>query len=236
MGIRRAAVALLLSGVAVVATATPAFAQTELDASSPHQGATLAAPKQIVLSFTGHVTLPANPITVTGENSASWTVEKATAIGPLVTASVRASGPPGPYTLNYRVIAEDGDAVTGTISFTLIPADAGSVARPPTATAAPPGNASSTAPHVAAPHALPGAVSDAASTNDSGGIPAWVWILGAVVVLAIGVLQAFRIGRLGGPEVLDPVEPRAHQNPPPDVADRQDDPDRNGPLEDGPDD
>jgi hypothetical protein len=38
-------------------------------------------------------------------------------------------------------------------------------------------------------------VSDAASTSESDGLPAWVWILGAVVVLAIGVLEAFRLGR-----------------------------------------
>jgi hypothetical protein len=38
-------------------------------------------------------------------------------------------------------------------------------------------------------------VSDVASTSDSGGIPAWMWILGAVVVFAIGVLEAFRVGR-----------------------------------------
>jgi methionine-rich copper-binding protein CopC len=207
MSIRRAAAALLLSGAAVVATATPALAHTELDRSSPAEGATLAAPKLIVLSFTGHVTLPANPITVTvtGGNGASWTVGKATATGPVVTAPVRPSGPPGPCTLTYKVIAEDGDAVTGTISFTIVPADTTSGAPPPTATTTPPSTASSTAAHGApAPHGVSGAVSDAASTSDSGGPPAWVWILGAVVVLAIGVLVAFRLGRSSGPEILAP--------------------------------
>jgi methionine-rich copper-binding protein CopC len=198
MSVRRAAAALLLSVAAVVATATPAFAQTELDASSPGEGATLGAPKLIVLSFTGHVTLPANPITVTGGNGASWTVGKATATGPLVTAPVRPSGPAGPYTLTYRVIAKGGDAVNGTISFTIVPADIGSAASRPATATTPPRTASSTAsdapPH-GVPHAASGAVSDAASTSDSGGIPAWVWILGAVVVLAIGLLEAFRVGR-----------------------------------------
>jgi copper resistance protein C len=191
MGIRRAAAALLISGVAVVATATPAFAQTELDASSPHQGGSLAAPKMIVLSFTGHVTLPANPITVTGENGASWTVGKATAIGPLVTAPVQSRGPVGPYTLNYRVIAEDGDAVTGTISFTLLDTSAGP---PPTVPTTAPGTASPTSSHTPV-HGASGAVPDVASTSDSGGIPAWVWILSAAAVLAIGVLEALRVGR-----------------------------------------
>jgi copper resistance protein C len=201
MSIRRAAAALLLSGMAVVATATPAFAQaeqTKLDASSPHQGATLAAPRLIVLSFTGHVTLPANPITVTGGNGASWTVGKAKVTGPVVTAPVRQRGPLGPYTVTYQLISDDGDAVTGTVSFTLISADPNPAARPPSsgATAATPPNAASSpeGPHGGS-HVLPGAVSDAASTSDSGGIPAWVWILGAVAVLAIGMLEAFRVGR-----------------------------------------
>jgi methionine-rich copper-binding protein CopC len=190
MSIRRAATALLLSGVAVVAMATPAFADTELKGSTPSDGESLGAPKLIVLSFTGHVTLPANPITVTGGNGASWTIGKAAATGPLVTAPVRQSGPAGPYTLNYQVISDDGDAVTGTISFTIVP----TTAAPPPKTTTPPSPASSTASHAAA-HGSSGPVSDAASTSDSGGIPAWVWILCAVVVLAIGVREAIRVGR-----------------------------------------
>jgi copper resistance protein C len=227
MSVRRALAALLLSGVAVVATATPAFAHTELNGSSPAEGELLAAPRMILLSFTEHVTLPANPITVTGGNGASWTVGKATASGPLVTAPVRPSGPPGPYTITYKVIAEDGDAVTGKISFTLIPTDVGSVGRLPSANKAPPSDASSTGSH-GVPHAVSGAVPDAASTSDLGGIPIWVWILGAVVVLAIGVLEAFRVGRSSGPGALDRMKRRARRGSPSVVADRQDDPDRDG--------
>lgn len=191
MSIRRAATALLLSGVAVVAMATPALADTELKGSSPHDGMTLAAPQLIVLSFTGHVTLPANPITVTGANGASWTIGKATTKGPLVTAPVRQSGQPGLYKLNYRVISEDGDAVTGTVSFTIVSSTG---APPPTTT--PPSSTESSAPALHAPsHGGSVALPDAASTSDSGGIPVWVWILGAVVVFAVGVLEAFRVGR-----------------------------------------
>ena len=52
MGIRRAVAVLLLGGVAMVVTATPAFARTELDASLPREGILIAEPRQIVLSFT----------------------------------------------------------------------------------------------------------------------------------------------------------------------------------------
>lgn len=193
MSIRRAAAALLLSGMAMAAMATPAFADTELMGSSPAEGSSLAAPRTVVLSFTGHVKLPANPITVTGGNGASWTVGKATVKGPLVTAPVRPSGPAGPYALRYQVISDDGDAVTGTISFTIVDTSGA----PPPKTTTPPSTASSgssAASHGAA-HGPSGAVSGAVSTSDSGGIPAWVWIVGAAVALAIGVLEAFRIGR-----------------------------------------
>ena len=191
MSIRRAAVALLLSGVAVVAMATPAFADTELDGSSPTDGESLGAPRQIVLSFTEHVTLPANPITVTGGNGASWTVGKATATGPLVTAPVRQVGPAGPYTLKYKVTSEDGDAITGTISFTIVTTSAAPAPKITT----PPSTASSSTETHGTGHGLSPAVTDAASTSDSGGIPAWVWILSAAVLLAVGVLEAFRVGR-----------------------------------------
>jgi methionine-rich copper-binding protein CopC len=205
MGIRRAAAALLLSGAVVVATAPPVFAEPEktvLDASSPHADSLVAAPRLIVLSFTGHVTLTENPITVVGKNGVSWAVDKATAVGPVVTAPVRRVGPPGPYTLTYKMIDKNGDPVTGSISITLIPPDFTPPPRSPsngTATAAPPGAASpstsAAAPHGGSTHVLPGPPSEASSTNDSPGIPAWVWILGAAAVLGVGLLEALRVGR-----------------------------------------
>jgi copper resistance protein C len=191
MSIRRAATALLLSGMAVVAMATPAFADTELKGSTPSEGTLLGPPRQIVLSFTGQVTLPANPITVTGGNGESWTLGKVTTKGPLVMAPVQQTGQPGPYTLKYRVTGDDGHAVTGTISFTIV-AVSGAPAPPNPTT--PPETESSVDSHAAAHGGSP-ALPEAPSTSDSGGIPAWVWILGAVAVFAVGVLEAFRIGR-----------------------------------------
>jgi hypothetical protein len=252
MSIRRAAAALLLSGVAVVATAPPAFARAEpvgssspqLIGSSPREGASLAAPQLIMLAFDRPVTLSANPIKVTGVNGTSWTVGKAKVTGPVVTAPVRQRGPLGPYTIAYQMISGDGDPVTGTVSFTLISADTNSAAKPPSnGTPKSPSSASSTA-YPAAPHGgshvlpgvvLPGAEPNPVSTSDSGGIPAWVWIVGVVVVLAIGLLEAFRVGRTGGPQVVDRVKPRARRNPPPVVADGQDEADGQGGSGDGPD-
>lgn len=207
MSIRRAVAALLLSVVATVAVATPALAHAEpiesssleLIGSSPKPDSLLASPQLVMLSFNKPVTLAANPITITAGNGASWTLGQPKITGPVVTAPVLSRGPLGPYTITFNVIF-DGDPITGTIAFTLISPDTKSAAKPPSKGAKPPSPASSTAspavPHGGS-HLLPGAVSDTVSTSDSGGIPAWVWIIGAVVVLAIGLLEAFRMGRSG---------------------------------------
>lgn len=72
MNIRRLASALLLSAAAVTLTATPAFAHAELKASDPAQGASIATPpQQVSLTFAEAVTLPDNPVTVTGPDGAS---------------------------------------------------------------------------------------------------------------------------------------------------------------------
>ncbi len=177
MDVRRLAAALLLSGVAVVATATPAFAHAELIASDPAQGAALPAPpQQVALTFNEPVTPAADPVTITGPEGASWTVGTPSIAGAMVTAPVQPSGPAGAYTLTYRVVSDDGDEVTGTVAFTLTTA-ATTTTNPTTA-----------APTTTAPAAAP-----TSDTDD--GVPAWVWILGAAVLLAIGVLVALRLAR-----------------------------------------
>jgi methionine-rich copper-binding protein CopC len=182
MNIRRLATALLLSGAAVVATATPAFAHAELIASDPAQNASLAAaPQQVSLTFGEAVTLGDNPVTVTGPEGASWTVGQAAVNGAVVTAPVQPNGPAGAYTLAYTVISDDGDEVKGTVLFTLTAAAGPTTTT--TTTEAPPSTTASAEPA-------------AASTNDSdGGIPVWVWILGAVVLVAIGLVVALRVAR-----------------------------------------
>lgn len=187
MNLRRLATVLLLSGVAVVATATPAFAHAELTASSPAQNASLAeAPQQVQLTFSEAVTLPDNPVTVAGPDGASWTAGPASIAGAVVTVPVTPSGPAGAYTLTYNVISDDGDAISGTVQFTLTAAVPGATSTTATATSEPPPTTSP--PTTAAPAA--------SSTNDSGGgIPVWVWIVGAVVVVVGGLLLALRLGR-----------------------------------------
>jgi methionine-rich copper-binding protein CopC len=187
MNLRRLAAALLLSGVAVVVTATPAFAHAELTGSSPAQNASLAeAPHQVQLTFSETVTLADNPVTVAGPGGVSWTAGQASIAGTVVTVPVAPSGPAGAYTLTYQVISDDGDPISGTVQFTLTTAVSGATitltaeSTSPSTTSAP---TSSTA-------------AAATSTSDSGGgVPVWVWILAAVVVVVVGLVVALRLGR-----------------------------------------
>jgi methionine-rich copper-binding protein CopC len=181
MKIRQIATTLLLTGAAVVATATPAFAHAELISSNPAQGASVAAPpQQVQLTFSEAVTLPDNPFTITGPDGASWTVDTPSIAGAVITIPVQPSGPAGAYTLTYKVTADDGDTETGTVAFTLTTA-AGTTSATTTTTEAAPTTT---------------ATASVANTSDSdSGIPVWVWILGAVILVAIGVVVALRLGR-----------------------------------------
>lgn len=173
--LRRLTAVFLLSGIAVVTTATPAFAHPELIDSKPAKHAALATPpQQVELTFDQPVTLGAKSVTITGPGGAAWTVGTPTAAGPVVTAPVRASGPAGDYSVIYEVVSQDGDEVTGAVTFTL------------TAAVAPPTTSATTATSMAPA---------ADESTDDGGMPAWVWVLGAVVVLAVVVVVALRLAR-----------------------------------------
>jgi methionine-rich copper-binding protein CopC len=118
--ILRGALSVLLTVFAVFLTAGPAMAHTALKGSDPAEGASLSsAPEMVTLTFGEAVSLPADPINVTGPDGSSWIVGTTTVTGASVTAPVQAVGPSGPCTLNYTVIADDGDEVKGSVRFTL---------------------------------------------------------------------------------------------------------------------
>ena len=120
MTILRGALSVLLAVFAVFLTARPAMAHTALKGSDPAEGGSLSsAPEKVTLTFEEAVSLPADPINVTGPDGSSWIVGTATVTGASVTAPVQAVGRSGPCTLNYTVIADDGDEVKGSVRFTL---------------------------------------------------------------------------------------------------------------------
>ncbi len=188
MNLRRLGAALLLTGLALAGTATPASAHAELLGSDPATGVLLSeAPKQIVLTFSEAVGLPANPISVTGPDGSTWKIGQVTAAGPVITVPVEATGPAGEYVVDYKVISADGDEIGDKLRFAL------ATAATPSTTSAAPTTTTTTAPTTTSASAAPSASS--APADDDGGIPLVAWILGAVVLAGAGAFAGLRLGK-----------------------------------------
>ena len=170
-----------LAGLALVVTllllggAGVADAHNVLTNSDPGKDATLAvAPAAVTLDFNEPVDNGFNEITVTGPDGAShWEAGPATVAGSRVTAQVRPLGPAGTYTVSFHIVSEDGHPVSGSYSFTLTAAGSGTPA-PASAAVSPAASAEPTAPST---------------------VPGWVWVAGALVLLAGGAFVAWRIAR-----------------------------------------
>lgn len=194
MLVRRMSAALLIAGTVLLAGGTPALAHTALKSSNPAKGASLpSAPPEIVLTFSEPVQVEAGAITVAGPGGAQWTVGPADVNGAVVTAPVTPAGPAGQYAINYRVISADGDPVRGTVPFALtaaVPA-ATSTATPPTTTSS---RSAETPTATATSSPVTAQPAPAAQQNDdSGGIPVWLWIVGALVVAGTVFLITMRM-------------------------------------------
>lgn len=169
MILRRLSGAVLAALTGLVVLAGPASAHTELVSSSPAEGASLAtAPTQIQLTFGEPVTLPPDPVRVVGRDGTRWRLGTPSVAGGVVTVPVTPAGGAQVYTATWRVVAKDGDNVTGTVHFTLTaPASAPATPETPAAQPAP----------------------AATVAVDTTGIPGWVWVVIAVAaVVAAGVV------------------------------------------------
>ncbi|MCR6483750.1 copper resistance protein CopC [Amycolatopsis sp. OK19-0408] len=176
MILRRASGAVLAALTGLLVLAGPASAHTELESSSPAEGASVAtAPTQIRLTFGEPVKLPPEPVEVTGRDGSTWKAGPATVDGTVVTVPVTPAGPAQDYTVSWKVVAKDGDNVAGTVHFTLTAAVA--AAAPETSAVA-----QTTAPSTPAPAGV-----------DAVGIPTWIWVLvavaGLLAVIVVGIRQ-----------------------------------------------
>jgi methionine-rich copper-binding protein CopC len=178
MNLRRLFGAFLLAVTGLFVLAAPASAHAELESSSPAEGAQLAtAPLEIKLTFNEPVRLQSDPFKVEGRDGTSWKLGTASAAGPVVTVPVTPAGPAQAYTVTYNLIAQDGDNMTGTLHFTLT----APVSAATTSSSAP----SSSAPEIPGTP-TPTSVPDVAEVGVS--VPAWAWVLGALIVLAAAVV------------------------------------------------
>ncbi|MEU4801444.1 copper resistance CopC family protein [Actinosynnema sp. NPDC023587] len=171
-------VALLAGGLALLGSGT-ALAHNVLISSDPKDGQSLeAGPAEITLVFDQPVQGgdKFNTITVKGPEDSRWEDGGEPVIrNNSVVFKVRPLGPAAEYQVGYRILSADGHPVSGNLKFTTTKAGPGT-----------PNAATETA------------ESSARSSEEDGGVPIWVWIVGAVVLLGGGVFFALR-GGSGGP-------------------------------------
>ncbi|TDB89819.1 copper resistance protein CopC [Actinomadura sp. 7K534] len=150
--------------------AAPASAHDTLTGSNPKKDATVEAPPEIELTFSGPVRLPR--VVVTDASEKQYQSGDPQAVDNKVTAAL-GTLPNGEYTVAWRVVSSDGHPIQGTYKFTVEGSPAESAA-PSTAAAEP-----------AAPEPT---ATNAASTDDSGGSSGWLWI--GLIALVIGAAAA----------------------------------------------
>ena len=105
-----------------------------------------------------------------------------TAVSPL--------GPAGAYEIGYRVVSDDGHPVQGKVAFTLT--TPGPAASAPTAA---PAVAPAAAPHRASRSTGHDGGRPAGEQPAQRGAPIWPWLVGAVILVAVGAVVALRLGR-----------------------------------------
>lgn len=169
---RRLAVVVLLAGLALLGLATPAFAHNTLLGSDPGDRATVQrSPTTIKLTYDEPVQEGKgfNTIKLTGPNGTTWRTGAVKVDSTVVSSSVGPLGPAGDYRIAWRIVSADGHPVSGELTFTLANAGTGK-----------PVDTSSG--------------SGSGADSGSGGVPIWAWLLGAVVLLGVGLTVALRIG------------------------------------------
>lgn len=195
--IRRAAVVLVAGAVALLLGASPAWAHTELESSNPAAESEVAqAPAEVTLTFTEAIPAGTARVTVTGPDGTDRAAGAPTGQDGTLTVPLEPLGAAGVYTIEYRVVSDDGHPVSGTVPFTLTaPGPAAAPASAPAAVPAAPSAGPSAAPFVT-PETTGTAETPVAGTGgDGAGAPVWPWLLSAVVVLGGGVVYALRRAR-----------------------------------------
>ncbi|CAM2770700.1 copper resistance CopC family protein [Saccharomonospora xinjiangensis] len=183
-------VTVAVTTLTVFAGALPASAHNALISSNPGEGDSLdTAPTEVVLTFDQPVEdADVNEVAVTGPNGDQWAKGTVKVDGDTVTAPLRPLGPAGEYIIGFRVLSADGHPVSDEIRFTLTEPGPGQAS-------AAPDSANQGAGEKAEAEQSGQAQQDAAGEEDSSGVPVWVWLAGAAVLLVAGLAVALRMGR-----------------------------------------
>ena len=123
--VRNLAAGVVVTAVAILATAVPASAHDELISSSPSTDERLpSAPENITMRFSGQLislseTMPGAIIIVIDENGDDWATGEVEVFGDTVTAAVEAGMPDAGYQVRWQVVSKDGHTVAGVVPFTV---------------------------------------------------------------------------------------------------------------------
>lgn len=154
---------LLLAALLSLPGAAVASAHAALIASDPPDNAALATgPDHVSATFNEEMQPDFAAMTVVGPDGNIWSTGSPQVHGTVVSTAVRPLGPVGTYTVNYRATSADGHVVSGAWSFRLTQSGAGE-----------PGPA-------------------AAAPAPPSGLPAWPFLAGAVVLIALAAWWAVR--------------------------------------------
>ncbi|MFE3191581.1 copper resistance protein CopC [Nocardia sp. NPDC059240] len=161
---------LLVTGFALLGGGV-ANAHSSPVGSTPDNGAQIdTSPASVSITFNENLQ-PAYPsMTVTGPDGNLWSKGQPKVEGPVISIEVGELGPVGQYTIAYRVTSADGHPVSGKRTFTLTKAGNGT----------------------------PGPKADANAKSgggSDGGVPLWVFIVGAAVLFGGGLAFALFGGR-----------------------------------------
>ncbi|MFC5137469.1 copper resistance protein CopC [Actinomycetospora rhizophila] len=191
----RGVLAALLTGLlalsALLFTAGTASAHDVVTGSDPADGSTVAtAPTQVSVTFSDEPQGQLSTLTVVGPDGTHHEQGQAATQGNVVSVPVGPLPQAGTYEVGYRIISSDGHPTSGSVSFELTTpsAPAGTAAAAPADPAAPSDHSA----HGGQPTAPPSPAAAAGPDGGSGGVPAWVFVVIAVVVVGGAVALVLR--------------------------------------------
>lgn len=178
--------AVMAGALSAVLWAPPAQAHNSLTGSSPADGARVGrAPEAVTLTFLARLKPAGTTVTVTGPDGAAAADGTPTIKGNKVTVRLR-PGASGSYTVAYQVASVDGHTVKGDIQFTAAAA-AGAASDPEPSSAPPPPSAQSPSPaETAGPAGTASQTALDRTAADEQGTAWWPWLLGAMLLAAVG--------------------------------------------------
>lgn len=183
-----------------IGLALPAQAHDTLLSTSPEDGSTVATtPTEVVLTFDQPAVSVGTQLRVSGPDG-DVQQGRPQLVDTTVRQAIEPGSPAGTYTVTWRVTSADGHPVSGTFTFTS--QAAGEAAASPTGSSVPPSTSASgdpgpTSTTAAEPGTTGSDTSSAISTgeSDESGTSWAVWVVLAILVLALAGGAAVRLRR-----------------------------------------